>query len=389
MTNEFTPLKLTDKDIKNPGDYLQVPMNNRVLIVCKYRVGVDDNVREAERQLGLNLENTVRENNGRNYIGYINWFNALKLNLLTGYKTPSLAQHAEFRKLIRLGSEKRIVVYDATVTPVEREELEQIHDEVSGMRDPWRGEFLDADFKFENEVLYLNSNHEFVANELILIPSVLEPLEDCTLEDCIMVNSYIDLDSFNRQGMPTKRSNVQQYIHGQNIYFWHPLSDNNSVARFWACSVGVNLDCRADHTVSYSSLVVRRAKIFERSEVQSEQTRPLTDRVQAAKSLYDSLQRNPQTFRHNGQTYTRLTDKQLALLNQLGKSEGLTFDYNGHPYLRLTGISPEQAREILVAAQKGEGFEFNGCKYYSVKPTSVNGQNLPEEDNRFAKLELD
>jgi hypothetical protein len=269
MTNEFTPLRLTDKDIKNPEDYLQVPMDNRILVVCKYKVGVDDDVREAERQLGLNLKNTARENNGRGYIGYINWFNALKLNLLTGYKMPLLAQHTEFRKLIRLGSEEQIVVYDATGTPVKREELEQIHDEVSGMRGPWRGELLDADFKFENEVLYLNffkvrdgifhlnSDHELVANELI--PRVSEPLEDC-----IMVNSYIDLNSFNRQGMPTNRSDVQQYILGQNIYYIKPSKDNNSVAWFGADSNRVYLICYADPTNSVSFLGVRRAKIFER-----------------------------------------------------------------------------------------------------------------------------
>ena len=45
MTNEFTPLRLTDKDIKNPEDYLQVPIDNRILVVCKYKVGVDDDVR--------------------------------------------------------------------------------------------------------------------------------------------------------------------------------------------------------------------------------------------------------------------------------------------------------------------------------------------------------
>ena len=80
-----------------------------------------------------------------------------------------------------------------------------------------------------------------------------KPLEECVFEDC-----YVELDSLNEQGLPTRKSGVQELRRGENFYFWHPIK--NCVARFRASSGRVGLFCGTDPTNSDSVLGVRRAK---------------------------------------------------------------------------------------------------------------------------------
>jgi len=77
----------------------------------------------------------------------------------------------------------------------------------------------------------------------------ITPLEEFVLEDC-----YVDLDSFNSQGLPTKRSNVQKYSSGDNLYFRFPRK--GYVARFGAGSGRAGLDCDRDPSYSDPSLGV-------------------------------------------------------------------------------------------------------------------------------------
>ena len=129
--------------------------------------------------------------------------------------------------------------------------LDSILDEMLAVRDPWRAEWIDADFKVKNDVLYLNSAHD--SN---LTPQYSEPLEDCLRED---KEPGIDLDYWLKnatsQGLPPKN------IPDGDFYYWAPMRDNNSVAGLNAGSYWAILYCDRDPANSGGRLGARAAKI--------------------------------------------------------------------------------------------------------------------------------
>jgi hypothetical protein len=125
--------------------------------------------------------------------------------------------------------------------------LDNILDEILTLRIPYRAEWLDADFKLKDNKLYFNYDHKLVNN--ILIPEKTE-----LLENCIMKDRKVDLTSFNKQGLPTKKGNSFNYN--------YPRSNNNFVAMFYSNSGGAVLNCIEVPTGWGRSLGVRRAKIL-------------------------------------------------------------------------------------------------------------------------------
>jgi hypothetical protein len=81
----------------------------------------------------------------------------------------------------------------------------------------------------------------------------IEPLEPYVKENC-----YVDLASFNRQGMPTRKSAQQEYKFGENIFYYFPV--NGTIAGFWADSGWAGLFCDWDPSSSHESLGVRVAR---------------------------------------------------------------------------------------------------------------------------------
>lgn len=75
------------------------------------------------------------------------------------------------------------------------------------------------------------------------------PLEDCLEDDC-----YIDLDSLNSQGFPTKKSTFKDYIPGRVIMFYRPQKNKN--AGFSADSGGAGLGCGRNPQYSNPALGV-------------------------------------------------------------------------------------------------------------------------------------
>ena len=75
------------------------------------------------------------------------------------------------------------------------------------------------------------------------------------LEECLMEDDFVDADSFNRQGMPTRKSRKQ------DIDYWYPV--DGSVARFGAGADGAGLDCFRGADYSDAALGVLRAKFLD------------------------------------------------------------------------------------------------------------------------------
>ncbi|MBI4095234.1 MAG: hypothetical protein HY438_00060 [DPANN group archaeon] len=138
---------------------------------------------------------------------------------------------------------------DGAGTALPPAEQKQLLDEIIAVRDPWRAEWLDADFKVVNGELRINYAHELISGQLR--PRYSEKLVDCLIE-----NRQIDLPAWlkgaNQWGLP------RQGIAKGSLYYRFPLSDNNSVARFGTVAGGVGLYCGRSPRGSGASLGVRR-----------------------------------------------------------------------------------------------------------------------------------
>ena len=129
-----------------------------------------------------------------------------------------------------------------------------IYNEITQVKSPWGAEWLDADFKKEDGKLYIHSKHIYQGGNLT--PQISQPLQKNTLmknrTPGISLDSWIE--SPTKQGFPSNKTN------SGNLYYWAPMSDNNSVGRFSAGSGGAGLYCGRDPSGGVSVLGVRAAK---------------------------------------------------------------------------------------------------------------------------------
>jgi len=173
-----------------------------------------------------------------------NWYEThQKLNKKDSFML-TIRQFVDFLNLLKSGK-----AYDENKNKIPAEQCNSILDNILTQRNKYVGEWLDADFKVVNCKLQLNYNHKYMNGKLI--PQKSEPLEACLMED-----GYIDLFSANRQGLPTKKSKSQE------IYFYYPRSDNDSVARFRVDSNRVILTCSGGPRFSDGGIGVRPVKIL-------------------------------------------------------------------------------------------------------------------------------
>ena len=247
-TQAFTPVS----NIDNPRSYLILPEKTHGdysypdLNVEITRLGYDNEVENAAENLKLTLKNTQKENNGKEFIGNINWEQALKLNLTLNSFALSPRQFLDFIALLKSGK-----AFYADGTPADKKLMDNILDEILTVRSPYRGEWLDADFKVKNNKLYINYAHK-------LINGNLNPQRSELLEEYLAADKQIDLDNLlinsTKHGLPKK--NVKE----GSLNYWAPDNDNNSVAGFDACSGRFGLVCGRYPQGSSEGLGVRRAK---------------------------------------------------------------------------------------------------------------------------------
>jgi hypothetical protein len=178
----------------------------------------------------------------RTYLGK-NWHDCHKGLLREGLRMATIPEFIELLKHLKDSGED-----------------DNLYKEITEVRNPWRSEWLDADFKYLNKkgekvksddpsgILYVNYNHILDSN------GSLVPKNSERLETCLTNNGYADILNSNKQGLPTKTSSSKEF------YFWAPLKDNNSVARFNANSGWAYLVCDGDSASSYAYLGVRAVR---------------------------------------------------------------------------------------------------------------------------------
>lgn len=122
---------------------------------------------------------------------------------------------------------------------------EQILDDILEKKDPWRAEWLDAKYFEKDGDLWVAYDHR--PDKKGRLQAKREKLEGGLLEDC-----YIDISSFNKPGLPLKKTSKK------DVYYYSPVAD--CVARFVAYSVGASLGCGRNPADVNDSLGVRAAR---------------------------------------------------------------------------------------------------------------------------------
>ncbi len=177
-------------------------------------------------------------------------------------EVPLFMQH--FRNVVEAyKSNGKKHLFDSAGNPISEDELKDIYlhltkdhiaayeSESGNLRGAWT--WLDA--KFENDegngmkILSRHRTFKDSSGEKVLKPEKIEALEACLMED-----SYIDFNNLNSQGLPTRKSQNQEYKQGENIYYWNPK--NGRVAGFSASSGGADLSCNWGPSDGGSSLGV-------------------------------------------------------------------------------------------------------------------------------------
>lgn len=243
--------QIVSQDIDNPENWILLEGRQHDtyqygnLFVCMHSLGYDANVEKAARDLGLNVANTAKEKDGTDYIGSINWEDALKLNLALGNTTLTPRQGMDLMYDLRQGFVGRKKIYDAKGKELDKKIVRKMFDEIWGVREPWRAEWLDARF-VEDGGMKMLYGHELDVNSN-LNPQYNEPLEDCLTED-----NLVNVRSANRQGMFTKSSDKGDF------YFYYPR--DGAVARFDAFSDGALLCCDRNPSDRITSLGVRAVR---------------------------------------------------------------------------------------------------------------------------------
>ena len=155
----------------------------------------------------------------------------------------TLREHVDFLTLLQSGNAE-----DGLGNNIARQEVQTIYNEIIETRTPWRGEWLDAHFTNVGNSLHINYNHRTINGQL-------QPQHTETLETCVMTDNYVDITSFNKQGLPTQKSRKQ------DIYYWHPQTER--VALFIASSNRARLNCNNYGNDTITALGVRVARELE------------------------------------------------------------------------------------------------------------------------------
>lgn len=166
-----------------------------------------------------------------------NWYETHKELQSNGLSMPTIPEFIEFLKYVKTNSL-------------------DIYKEITEVRNPWRTNWLDADFKVKGKDLYINYNHvlDLSGN---LVPKNSEVLDKDTLmkdkTPGISLEDYLS-ENHTSQGLPNKKVKLG------DLYYWNPKSDNNSVARFDTDSDRADLGCDRNQSGRGSELGVFAVK---------------------------------------------------------------------------------------------------------------------------------
>jgi hypothetical protein len=162
----------------------------------------------------------------------------------SGHFMPSIPLFLELLTLLRSGN-----VLDCNHNRLSNQEITQILNNITEVRDPWRAEHLNAAFPAENKITY----PIFSSGTLTYTTEDIAP--DTLREDKL---PGISLDAYLRN--PTPQGLPRNNVSDSKLYYYHPKTGR--VAGFNAGSNGAVLVCGGGPQFSVAELAVRPAKIL-------------------------------------------------------------------------------------------------------------------------------
>ena len=183
-----------------------------------------------------------------------NWHDAHKALADEGAYMLSIRQFVDFLNLLKSGSAS-----DGTGSLIQKPRLDEILDEISTVRSPWRSEWLDARFETRGGVTGIGSKmHILYENRFVNGQLVSQQTKELTnyltsnKTPGIVLSEW--LDNANEYGLPSANISTAQ----NGLYYWAPTNDR--VARFVADSDGAYLYCYSYPADVSGSLWVRAAR---------------------------------------------------------------------------------------------------------------------------------
>ncbi len=147
------------------------------------------------------------------------------------------------------------ILYDGVGEPISQPEVNDLWDYLSLADNVYRNSkgvcwtWLDAKFENNNGKWYMETNHR-------VVPTNAQKEfkgQRIQLNSHYQQTGLVELD-FNSDGLATNASPQNQYIRGENIYYWNPTHDK--VAWFDAGSVWASLGCGGGPAGAVASLGV-------------------------------------------------------------------------------------------------------------------------------------
>ncbi len=219
------------------------------------RLAYSPEVQKAGEKLEVNYQDTSKDLLGRGFIGNNNWFNSLKFNLALGNKTPNLAEFNNIGFVLFQGMQGKLKLYNVSGKEIDKQTLKNYFNDIYAVKSPWRAEWIDTDFKVEDRKLYLKDNHILDKNGNLISSRTKELQKNTLMKDKVSGISLTDfLTNPTQQGLPRKTTKKGE------LYYWNPLSDNNSVAWFSADSSRAGLGCDRSPSDRNANLGVRAVR---------------------------------------------------------------------------------------------------------------------------------
>ncbi|MBI2672995.1 hypothetical protein HYX19_01935 [Candidatus Woesearchaeota archaeon] len=167
-----------------------------------------------------------------------NWYESHKALHQESARMLTLREFADFLILLKKGND----------------EFRGIYDHITKAGEPWRAEWLDADFKVVINTLHINYNHRIVNGNL-------QPQNSEPLTSYLSTNETLGISLDDWLSNPTLQGLPRVDIKEGNLNYWYPRFNNNSVARFDVHSNGADLNYCGNPSYAYFTLGVRAAKI--------------------------------------------------------------------------------------------------------------------------------
>ncbi len=198
---------------KNPSDYIVIP-KTRLLI--------------GREQSHGNLD-----------------FNQMNRTLSDeGHFMPSPSIFMPYRNQVLKASNSDITLYDGKGRRISRKDAQQLAHKLT--KDCWT--YLYAVFAYDTK-----GEMQVTYNRIKGKDSIEEVTEELRLPKGIKYGDLVDL-AFSRQGMPVRKSIVQEFDPNKNVFFYNP--PGGSVARLGANAGRALLDCYGDPQDSVAALGV-------------------------------------------------------------------------------------------------------------------------------------